>query len=220
MRILDLVVDGVAAGSLPGQRGTPTPGEPSPQRSPTRYRRAAPRAEQIGEHLIWEQAAAVHRYTDPTGTRCHRSIVEWDVTTIPVADDRGHIGGRIHHGVVRMRTDMDVEATGLLGPIDDELAPCLVQVTEVIKPRLLDCRLSDLDQIWGPTGRLGRSRIPSPTCHGGRRHRPVGCSRQSERGARLRLARGTQPGDSRRRHLSSCSHADGVGGRAGGRGCR
>ena len=75
-------------------------------------------------------------------------IVEWDVTTIPVADDRGHIGGRIHHGVVRMRTDMDVEATGLLGPIDDELAPCLVQVTEVIKPRLLDCRLSDLDQIW------------------------------------------------------------------------
>lgn len=75
-------------------------------------------------------------------------IVEWDVTTIPVVDDRGHIGGRIHHGVVRMQTDMDVEATGLLGPIDNELAPCLVQLTEVIKPRLLDCRLSDLDQIW------------------------------------------------------------------------
>lgn len=75
-------------------------------------------------------------------------IVEWDVTKIPVTDHRGRIGGRIHHGVVRVRTDTDVEATGLIGPIDDELAPCLVQLTEVIKPRLIGRRQSDLERIW------------------------------------------------------------------------
>ena len=75
-------------------------------------------------------------------------IVEWDVTRIPVVDDRGHIGGRIRHGIVRVRTDMDIEATGILGPLDGELAPCLVQITDVIKPRLVGSRLTDPDQVW------------------------------------------------------------------------
>ena len=75
-------------------------------------------------------------------------IVEWDVTTIPVVDERRSIGGRTRHGVVRVRTDMDVEVTGLIGPLDGELAPCLVQLTEVIKPRLVGRRVGDLDQVW------------------------------------------------------------------------
>ena len=75
-------------------------------------------------------------------------VVEWDVATIPVVDERRSIGGRIRYGVVRVRTDGDVEATGLLGPLDGELAPCLVQLTDVIKPRLLGCRLTDLDRVW------------------------------------------------------------------------
>ena len=51
----------VAAVSLPGQRGTPTPGEPSPQRSPARYRWAAPRAE--------TDRRTSHRETDGGGSQ-------------------------------------------------------------------------------------------------------------------------------------------------------
>ena len=74
-------------------------------------------------------------------------IVEWDVPTIPVVDGRRSIGGWLRYGVVRMRTDMDIEATGIIGPLDGELAPCLVQLTDVIKPRLLGCPLTDLEQV-------------------------------------------------------------------------
>lgn len=75
-------------------------------------------------------------------------IVEWDVGTIPVVDERGSIGGRLRYGVVRVRTDGDVEATGLFGPLDGELLPCLAQLTDVIKPRLVGCRMTQPDRIW------------------------------------------------------------------------
>ncbi|MDE0139019.1 MAG: mandelate racemase/muconate lactonizing enzyme family protein [bacterium] len=75
-------------------------------------------------------------------------IVEWDVATIPVVDERGYIGGRLRYGVVRVRTDPDLGATGLIGPLDGELAPCLAQLTDVIKPRLVGRRLTEPDQIW------------------------------------------------------------------------
>ena len=75
-------------------------------------------------------------------------IVEWEVPTIPVVDERGSIGGRLSHGVVRVRTNLDVEATGLIGPLDGELVPCLAQLTDVIKPRLIGSRLTEPDQVW------------------------------------------------------------------------
>ncbi len=75
-------------------------------------------------------------------------IVEWEVPTIPVVDERGSIGGRLRYGVVRVRTDLDVEATGLIGPLDGELVPCLAQLTDVIKPRLVGRRLTEPDQVW------------------------------------------------------------------------